>query len=183
MKPRQEGFSLIELLICIGIVSLLITISLPSMTSLTGRQRVAAQIVEIRNALQLARSLAVMEGEIWKVCMLDTQQNCVKQNGDTLTVFRDDNNDNQRGHDEKRKNVSSIEGVKIKLSASNRTYIRFKRTGESMESGNFQVCSSDPNFAQGRQVIIYRSGRIRLSKDTNGDGYHESWSGSITCSL
>ena len=181
MKPQKEGFSLIELLVCIGIVSLLITISLPSMTSLTGRQRVAAQIVEIRNALQLARSLAVMEGEVWKVCMLDTQQNCVKQNGDTLTVFRDDNNDNQRGHDEKRKNVSSIEGVNIKLSASNRTYIRFKRTGESMESGNFQVCSSDPNFAQGRQVIIYRSGRIRLSKDTNGDGYHESWSGSISC--
>tara|TARA_B110000908_G_scaffold87599_1_gene104537 strand:+ start:183 stop:530 length:348 start_codon:yes stop_codon:yes gene_type:complete len=115
--------------------------------------------------------------------MLDTQQNCVKQNGDTLAVFRDDNNDNQRGHDERRKNVSSIEGVNIKFSALNRTYIRFKRTGESMESGNFQVCSSDPNFAQGRQVIIYRSGRIRLSKDTNGDGYHESWSGSITCSL
>jgi prepilin-type N-terminal cleavage/methylation domain-containing protein len=107
MKPQKEGFSLIELLVCIGIVSLLITISLPSMTSLTGRQRVAAQIVEIRNTLQPARSLAVMEGEIWKVCMLDTQQNCVKQNGDTLTVFRDDNNDNQRGHDEKRKNVSS----------------------------------------------------------------------------
>ncbi len=30
---------------------------------------------------------------------------------------------------------------------------------------------------KGRQVIIYRSGRIRLSKDTNQDGYHESSSG------
>ena len=125
MKPQKEGFSLIELLVCIGIVSLLITISLPSMTSLTGRQRVATQIVEIRNTLQPARSLAVMEGEIWKVCMLDTQQNCVKQNGDTLTVFRDDNNDNQRGHDEKRKNVSSIEGIKIKLSSKSHSRSNF----------------------------------------------------------
>ena len=181
MKPQKEGFSLIELLVCIGIVSLLITISLPSMTSLTGRQRVAAQIVEIRNALQLARSLAVMEGEIWKVCMLDTQQNCVKQNGDTLTVFRDDNNDNQRNQDEKSAKTSTIEKLNIKLSASNRAYIRFKMTGESMESGNFEVCASDPNVIKGRQVIIYRSGRIRLSKDTNQDGYHESTSGLITC--
>ena len=47
-----------------------------------------------------------------------------------------------------------------------------------MESGNFEVCASDPNVIKGRQVIIYRSGRIRLSKDTNQDGYHESTSGS-----
>ena len=183
MKPGKEGFSLIELLVCIGIVSALLTISLPSMKSFTGRQRVAVQISEIRSALLLARSLAVMEDEIWKVCMLDIGQKCIKQNGTSLAVFRDDNNDNQLGHDEKRKEFSSIEGVKIKFSASNRPYIRFKITGESMESGNFQVCASDPTFDQGRQVIIYRSGRIRLSKDTNGDGYHESWSGSITCSL
>lgn len=182
MKPQQDGFSLIELLVCIGILSVLLTISLPSMTSITGHQRVAAQISEIRNALQLARSLAVMEGEIWKVCMLDAQQNCVKQNGESLAVFRDDNNDNQIDHTEKRLKTSSIEGVNIKLSASNRAYIRFKITGESMESGNFQVCASDSNVIKGRQVIIYRSGRIRLSKDTNQDGYHESSSGVIKCS-
>jgi|TARA_B110000240_G_scaffold79405_1_gene90507 type IV fimbrial biogenesis protein FimT len=181
MKPRQEGFSLIELLICISILSLLLTISLPSMTSFTGQQRVAVQIIEIRNSLQLARSLAVMQGKIWKVCMLDAQQNCVKQNGVSLVVFRDDNNDNQRNQDEKSAKTSTIEKLNIKLSASNRAYIRFKMTGESMESGNFEVCASDPNVIKGRQVIIYRSGRIRLSKDTNQDGYHESTSGLITC--
>jgi len=181
MKPQQEGFSLIELLICIGILSLLSTISLPSMTSFTGQKRVSAQIIEIRNSLQLARSLAVMDGKIWKVCMLDAQQNCVKQNGVSLAVFRDDNNNHQRDHYEKVAKTSLIDKLNIKLSASNRAYIRFKMTGESMESGNFQVCASDPNFISGRQVVIYRSGRIRLSKDTNQDGYHESSSGPISC--
>jgi hypothetical protein len=59
--------------------------------------------------------------------------------------------------------------------------VRFKMTGESKESGNFQVCSSVPDMTHGRQVIIYRSGRIRLSVDTNNDGYHESASGVIQC--
>ena len=77
--------------------------------------------------------------------------------------------------------TSSIEEVKINLSASNRAYIIFKITVESMESGNFEVCDSDSNFIKGRQVIIYRSGRIRLSKDTNQDGYHKSSSGVIKC--
>lgn len=183
MKPQQEGFSLIELLICVGILSLLLTISLPSMSSFTAQQRVAVQIIEIRESLQLARSLAVMNGKTWKVCMLDAQQNCVKQNGVSLAVFRDDNHDHQRDHDEKVAKTSSIDKLNIKLSASNRAYIRFKMTGESMESGNFEVCASDPNFISGRQVIIYRSGRIRLSKDANQDGYHESSNGLISCDI
>ena len=141
------------------------------------------QIIEVRNSLQLARRLAVMDGKIWKVCMLDVQQNCIKQNGVSLAVFRDDNNDHQRDHNEKVAKISSIDKLKIKLSASNRAYIRFKMTGESMESGNFEVCASDPNFIKGRQVIIYRSGRIRLSKDTNQDGFHDSSNGLINCDI
>jgi type IV fimbrial biogenesis protein FimT len=183
MKPRQEGFSLIELLVCISILSLLLTTSLRFMSSFTGQQKVAIQIIEIRKSLELARNLAVMDRKIWKVCMLDAQQNCVKQNGVFLAVFRDDNHDHQRDHDEKIAKTSSIDKLNIKLSASNRAYIRFKMTGESMESGNFEVCAPDSNFIRGRQVIIYRSGRIRLSKDTDQDGYHDSSNGSISCDI
>jgi type IV fimbrial biogenesis protein FimT len=115
------------------------------------------------------------------MCLLDAANACVKEGGQSIAVFRDDNNDHKLSGDEPLKKTSDIRGVTIKLSASNRAYVRFKMTGESKESGNFQVCSSVPDMTHGRQVIIYRSGRIRLSVDTNNDGYHESASGVIRC--
>jgi len=181
MSPQRQGFSLFEMLICISILSILLFISLPSMSSLTSNQRVSAQITQIRQALYLARSLAVTQGQIWKVCLMDVSNSCVKEGGKSLVVFRDDNNDHRLNSNESVKKTSDITGVKIKLSASNRTYMRFKITGESLESGNFQVCSSDLSNPYGRQVIFYRSGRVRLSVDADNDGYHESSNGTVNC--
>ena len=100
---------------------------------MTSNQRVSTQITQIRQALYLARSLAVTQGQIWKVCLMDVSNSCVKE------------------------------------------------SGESLESGNFQVCSSDLSNPYGRQVIVYRSGRVRLSVDADNDGYHESSNGTVNC--
>ncbi|HIG67298.1 MAG TPA: prepilin-type N-terminal cleavage/methylation domain-containing protein [Porticoccaceae bacterium] len=64
MKPQQQGFSLVELLICIAILSILLTISLPSMGAFTARQRVAAQIFEIQHASYLTRNLAITQEQV-----------------------------------------------------------------------------------------------------------------------
>ena len=165
MSPQRQGFSLFEMLICISILSILLFISLPSMSSMTSNQRVSTQITQIRQALYLARSLAVTQGQIWKVCLVDVSNLCVKEGGKSLVVFRDDNNDHQLNSNETVKKTSETRGVKIKLSASNRAYMRFKITGESLESGNFQVCRMDSLKSHGGKVIIYRSGRIRVSMD------------------
>ena len=165
MSPQRQGFSLFEMLICISILSILLFIPLPSMSSMTLNQRVSTQITQIRQALYLARSLAVTQGQIWKVCLMDVSNSCVKEGGKSLVVFRDDNNDHQLNSNETVKKTSEIRGVKIKLSASNRAYVRFKITGESLESGNFQVCRMDSLKSHGGKVIIYRSGRIRVSMD------------------
>ncbi|XXK59505.1 GspH/FimT family pseudopilin [Porticoccaceae bacterium nBUS_09] len=165
MSPQRQGFSLFEMLICISILSILLFISLPSMTSMTSNQRVSTQITQIRQALYLARSLAVTQGQVWKVCLLDVSNSCVKEGGKSLVVFRDDNNDHQLNSNETVKKTSEIRGVKIKLSASNRTYMRFKITGESKESGSFKVCLVDSMKIYGGKVIIYRSGRVRVSMD------------------
>ena len=78
MNPQQEGFSLLELLICIGIASILISISLPSMIALTGKQSINSQVHEIRSALKLTRSLAVTNSNVWTLCTLNAEFECVK---------------------------------------------------------------------------------------------------------
>ena len=106
MSPQRQGFSLFEMLICISILSILLFISLPSMSSMTSSQRVSTQITQIRQALYLARSLAVTQGQIWKVCLMDVSNSCVKEGGKSLVVFRDDNNDHRLNSNESvKKNI------------------------------------------------------------------------------
>jgi prepilin-type N-terminal cleavage/methylation domain-containing protein len=181
MNPQQGGFSLLELLICIGIASILISISLPSMIALTGKQSINSQVHEIRSALQLTRSLAVTNSNVWTLCTLNAEFECVKLGGLTLAVFRDDNKNRKVDSDERLRLNTPIKNLSVKLSASNRSYMRFKMTGSSKESGNFQVCALNSELDYGRQVIVYRSGRIRISQDNDGDGYDESASGAIHC--
>jgi len=181
MKTQQVGFSILELLICIGIVSILSTISFSSMGTLTNKQSIDSQVREIRSALQLTRSLAVTNSNVWTLCTLNAEFECVKDGGRTLAVFRDDNQNRDVDSDEPLKLHTSITNLSVKLSASNRSYIRFKINGSSKESGNFQVCALNSEFDYGRQVIVFRSGRIRISQDNDGDGYDESTSGPIHC--
>lgn len=51
----------------------------------------------------------------------------------------------------------------IKLSASGRRFVRFKRSGEALESGNCLVCWRSGLDYYPRKVIFFRSGRIRFS--------------------
>ena len=66
------------------------------------------------------------------------------------------------------------------MSASGRSFIRFKPTGESMESGNIALCDREKtDFA--KQVIIFHSGRIRISQGQDADGYDEKIGRKLIC--
>jgi type IV fimbrial biogenesis protein FimT len=133
MKPQQQGVSLIELLICIGIASILITISLPSMGTLSNKQSINSQVSEIYSGLQLTRNLAVTNSDVWTLCTLNAEFECVKQGGLTLAVFRDDNENREVDSDEPLRRHTSIKNLSVKLSASNKSYMRLKMNGSSKE--------------------------------------------------
>ena len=50
-----------------------------------------------------------------------------------------------------------------------------------LESGNLEVCSTNQAVDYGRQAIVFRSGRIRLSSDSDGDGYDDAGGTKIEC--
>ena len=121
------------------------------------------------------------EQQVWKVCMADLNLQCVKQQGQRLLVFRDSNNDHLvNGQDKLQLNLQ-IQSRNIRLSASGRSYIRFKGSGEALESGNFSFCGNHKSSQYGRQTIVFRSGRVRLSTDTDGDSYDDVGGKKISC--
>ncbi len=177
----DKGFTLAELLVSMTILAVLAALAVPSFNNLLNRQAISQQAWEVRRALELARGLAVAEQQVWKVCMADLNLQCVKQQGQRLLVFRDSNNDHLvNGQDKLQLNLQ-IQSRNIRLSASGRSYIRFKGSGEALDSGNFLFCGNDKSSQYGRQTIVFRSGRVRLSTDTDGDSYDDVGGKKISC--
>jgi prepilin-type N-terminal cleavage/methylation domain-containing protein len=179
---NARGFTLIELLITIAIAAILLTIAVPSFTNFTQKRAVSQKTVQVRGALELARGLAVSQHQIWKVCTVNALNACVKTDGVRLLVFSDDNLDDSFTGGESLQKEVDINGVEMVLAASfGVNYIRFSGSGEAMESGNYEICSQNQSVDYGRRVIVFRSGRVRLSGDSNGDGYDDDGGTKIEC--
>ena len=170
------GFTLIELLFCLAIISILVSLSLSSNTAAVAEQKILSQIHGIRDALQLARNLAITHGETVTVCLIDVNGHCVSENGDAIAVFTDTNDNHQIDNGE----IVVSEAV---IKGANKSYVRFKPVGSAMESGNFLVCNDNPALGTGRKVVFYHSGRVYLSSDTNGDGYHDINGNRVECPM
>jgi prepilin-type N-terminal cleavage/methylation domain-containing protein len=178
--PKLYAFTLIELLIAIVIFSLLSALVLPPNFAYQNRRAVSLKSWEIKRSLELARSIAIAKYRRVKACPADKNYACVSQLAKRFLVFEDINADHQWSLDEPIYQDIAIGDFKIKLSAVGRPYIRFKPTGESMESGNVMICNpSKSDFA--RQVIVFSSGRIRFSIDKDADGYDEKSGIPIDC--
>lgn len=166
---NNKAFTLVELLVALVVLSLLIVSAMPSYNHFKSRREINLKAWEIRRSLELARSLAMSQQEIIKVCIVDDLYKCIKEQGNKLTVFRDTDNNSQWSFDEDLYRDITLGGLQVMLSVSaGRRYIRFKGNGESRESGNLFLCSVGlPDF--GRRVVVFHSGRVRLSRNLSDD--------------
>jgi type IV fimbrial biogenesis protein FimT len=68
MRPTQKGFSLIELLVTLLIVSILLSIAGPEFSSFISNNRMAASINQASISLHLARTEAIKRNSFVSVC-------------------------------------------------------------------------------------------------------------------
>jgi len=177
----QRGFTIVELMVTLAIAAILLAVAVPSFTLFAQKRAISQKTVQVRNALELARGLALSQRQVWTVCTVDASDSCVSSAGLRLLVFRDDNDDKDFNTGEMLQQDIDINSIELEISASGRSYIRFARSGEALESGNIEVCSTNQAVDYGRQAIIFRSGRIRLSNDSDGDGYDDTGGTKIEC--
>ena len=177
----QRGFTIVELMVTLAIAAILLAVAVPSFTLFAQKRAISQKTVQVRNALELARGLALSQRQVWTVCTVDASNSCVSSAGLRLLVFRDDNDDKDFNTGEMLHQDIDIDSIELEISASGRPYIRFARSGEALESGNIEVCSTNQTVDYGRQVIVFRSGRIRLSSDSDGDGYDDTGGAKIVC--
>lgn len=96
-QKKQQGFTLIEMLVTISIATILTSIAVPSFTKMVERNRISSGTNEFLSALILARSEAVKRSQSVSVCVSNAAQtacdNTLNDYAKGWIVFTDCNGD------------------------------------------------------------------------------------------
>lgn len=159
---RLKGFTLIEGLITISIIGILASFLLPTMHTLIEQQRVRSSAATLLRSLTLARSTAVLKGQIvcianndgfWRsgwTIFIDTNHNCVMDGAEVALATQ----------------APLSRGMKTFATANATNYFMYTPSGWSEQlSGAWQadsvyICPQDESLA-GQRVLVSRGGRAR----------------------
>ena len=185
MKYNNQAFTLIELIFMIAIASILLGIALPSFNDFIDKRKVDANLTSLAQTLQLSRTTAVTINERVTLCPVNQSLNCSSDWSTGYISFIDRDGNRNFDNEDTLLYQNFIKDPKVRISwraFGHRRSLQYRETGiTNHQNGSFELCYADDQKKH-RALFITKAGRLRYSKDTNGDGYHEnSRGGAITC--
>jgi prepilin-type N-terminal cleavage/methylation domain-containing protein len=175
---NTRGFTLIELMVTASILSVLIGIAVPNLTSFLIKMRVDNEIYQLSRLLQITRNTAVNEKKTVTLCPLTSDNNCSSLWQRSLTVFTDTNANKiyEPLLDERIVFSKAAINIDDKLHYGvGRNGIIFSPTGRLAgwgNNGSFRYCPKN-HRQNNRGIRVAVSGRIYISADRNNDGEEE----------
>lgn len=179
---KMNGFTLVELMTALVLAGILMTIAIPSFTSVIRANRLLTQTNDFVTTLNFARSEAVKRGINVIICRSADGATCAGSGGweQGWLIFVD--NDNSTTLD-----AGELLRVFGPLAAGNTltpnnnfvNRITVQPTGYTTNMGTFVLCADqtgdkDTNdaedFAHGRAIVVSMTGRVRTS-DTSTSGF------------
>jgi type IV fimbrial biogenesis protein FimT len=195
-KSVMAGFTIIELMITLVIVAIVASLGVPAFRETILNNRMATQVNELVGSLNIARSEAVKRGSRTRVCKgtaptCDTSTTGWEQGwfvwvdgNDDGSFTPGDTNSNGRwdqGEDELIQVFGPLSGNNtLRGDGNTGNAVTFNTQGFGT-SGTIRLCDSR-GTEEARGVVLFNTGRIRRSMDSNGDGVEENGSGvALTC--
>ncbi len=177
MKKLNHAFTLIELLLTISIVFILLGIALPSFSETLDNSHVKANLQRLAQTLQLSRLTAINQNINVTLCPVDQTLTCSKNWSTGYMSFIDKNGDRQFNNDDELLYQYFSNDKKSTLSwraFGNRRSLQWLGTGiTNHQNGSFELCYNNKED-KSRALFLTKAGRIRYSKDHNGDNIHEN---------
>ena len=176
-RRRYLGFSLLELMIVVSIVSILAGIAIPSLSTLINNSLADTAQADLRRAIAATRNLAVSTRSVATLC---PDRNCAGNWGDGYLMFSDKNNNARVDDDETiYQRFRSNKKIRIDWRGSGRAnYLKFSATGVARQFGRFHLCPTESDISKARAMVINRQGRIRIYRDRDKNGVVEDRDGS-----
>ncbi len=183
---RTAGMTLLEILLTLGLLGVLLGIALPDLGDWAEAARARVITRNLATQIALARSTAAARQQWVSVCPTEDQLGCGGSWNEGSMVFSDRNGDRRVNQDDVviRRNGPLPAGETLQWRAfQSRPYLQIEPSGFMRhQSGNFTWCpaSRDARFA--RQLVVNATGRVRVSKDSDGDGIDEDSAGNpLSC--
>jgi len=169
VSRATAGFTLLELMVTMAIMTVFLTSALPSFGSMVKNNRLEAEQMDFMSSIALARSEAAKRGVPVSLSAM-TPVTTGNEFGNGWVVWVDNNNDGVYQPETETIRVHQALSSDIRL-ASATTEMTFQPSGFRRyqdDSGNlieaqFTVCDSRHNV-KGAQVTVLPSGSINLNK-------------------
>jgi len=178
---KAYGYTLIELLITLSIMSILISFALPGFASMLRAVQGDTVMNSVANAYQLARSTAITERKPVVLCAKADARTCGADWTRGALVFVDPNNN--RIQDDGERAMADIAppptGSHLSMKAAlGKQYLRFMDNGMlENTAGSMLYCPPNGTARDARNIIFTRNGRLRFGSDANHDGIRENAEG------
>jgi len=164
---KQKGFTLIELIITLSIVSILSSYALPSFHELKLNKQLQSERNRLTGSLHLARSHSIMHQTTVIVCPSTSGGSCDNQSNwhQGWIIFSDKNSNRQLdAEDIVLRHEDAMVSQITALSSSHRSKIRYTNIGFSPGT-NLSINFCDPRGEEkALAVIVSNSGRVKQSK-------------------
>lgn len=171
---RNEGFTVLELLVTLSIVCLLVFTGVPALSDLSNRSQSRATVINLVGLFSLARQTALSTGELTTICGSSDGLRCDREWSQGVLVFTDgdrmgvvDDDDLVVRYDE-----VSPHGSLVWRAFQNKPYLQYTYSGRTnYHNGNLTYCPLNGDLKHARKLIVSVTGRVRIAQqDSSGTG-------------
>lgn len=186
LKPldlkHEKAFSLLELLVCISILGILLSLSAPSLTAFAEKTMTTQSAKRFQHAISLARATAITRNTIMTFCKSDNGLQCQGQWQQGSIVFADNNGNGKVDEEDNiilRLNPETNRVTILWRAFQNKPHLQINPRGTTQyQNGNFTFCPFNKDLHLAHQLIVNTAGRVRVAIDRDGDGIKERSDGS-----
>ena len=169
-----SGFTLLEMLIVLAISALLLSVAVPSLSSIIDSIKLSSATNVFLSGLHLARSEAIKRNSRVVLCKTSDGVSCAVAGGweQGWIVFHDANNNGTRESSERliQRELPLSSSLRLTGNQYVARYVSFTPTGGTrlvggaFQAGTLTVCRYSPGGGEARQIILNAAGRPRVQK-------------------
>jgi type IV fimbrial biogenesis protein FimT len=174
MRLREQGFTMIELLVTLSIITLLMAVATPQLPAFIEKLQGEKALIAVARAIKVGRTAAIKTGVTVTVCRSSDALQCSGSWQNGLIVFTDQNKDRAINQNDKillQLVFNNLPGTIVWRAFQNRQYLQLNSRGDMIhQNGTFTYCASSGKAESAHQLVVSGTGRIRFAIDSDGDG-------------